>query len=99
MGRLAVINRQSLAHGIGRSEKTFRGTGKRCSMKVAPRIGLAVLMFLLVNVVVIASGRATAPVQEKPPEKPAAISKDQPSAGKPSTAAAATFKAEKGPFK
>lgn len=68
-------------------------------MKVAPRTGLAVLMLFLASVVVIANGRATAPVQEKPPEKPAAKSKDQPSADKPSTAAPATVKVEKGPFK
>src|SRR5271157_3077992 len=99
MGRLAAIHQRGLDHAIRRSEMTFRGTGKRCSMKGAPRTGLVVLMFLLANVVVIASGRATAPVQEKPPEKPAAKSKDEPSADKSSIAAPATVKVEKGPFK
>ena len=68
-------------------------------MNGAPRTCLVVLMFLSASVVVIATGRATAPVQEKPPEKPAAKSKDQPSADKPVTAAPATVKVEKGPFK
>src|SRR5271157_5566124 len=99
MGRLAAIDQRGLGHAIRGSGMTFRGTGKRCSMKGARRRCLVVLMFLLANVVVIATGRATAPVQEKPPEKPAAKSKDEPSADKPSTAVPATVKVEKGPFK
>jgi len=68
-------------------------------MKGAPRTWLAVLLFVFASVVVIATGRATAPVQEKPPEKPAAKSKDEPSADKSSIAAPTIVKVEKGPFK
>src|SRR5271157_6233164 len=99
MGRLAAIDQRGLDHAIRQSEMTFRGTGKRCSMKGAPRTGLAVLLFVFASVVVIATGRATAPVQEKPPEKPAAKSKDEPAADKSSPAAPATVKVERGPFK
>src|SRR5208282_4124659 len=99
MGRLAAIDQRGLGHAIRGSGMTFRGTGKRYSMKGARRRCLVVLMFLLANVVVIATGRATAPVQEKPPEKPVAKSKDEPSADKLSTAAPTIVKVEKGPFK
>ncbi len=68
-------------------------------MKGAARTGLLVVMFLLANVVVIATGRATAPVQEKPPEKPAVKSKDEPAADKSSPAAPTIVKVEKGPFR
>jgi multidrug efflux pump subunit AcrA (membrane-fusion protein) len=68
-------------------------------MKVAARTCLAVLLFVFASVVVIATGRATVTVQEQPPEKPAAKSKDEPSADKPGTATPATVKVEKGPFK
>src|SRR5271166_1800462 len=98
MGRLAAIHQRGLDRTIRQSEMTFRGTGKRCSMKGAPRRGLAVLLFVFASVVVIATGRATAPVQEKPPEKPVAKSKDERSADKPSTAAPTIVKVEKGPF-
>ncbi len=68
-------------------------------MKGAPRTGLLVLMFFLANVVVIATGRATAPAQEKSPEKSAAKSKDEPAADKSATAAPAIVKVDKGTFK
>src|SRR5208337_2090211 len=71
----------------------------RYSMKGAPRTWLAVLLFVFASVVVIATGRATAPVQEKPPEKPAAKSKDEPAADKSATAAPAIVKVDKGTFK
>ena len=68
-------------------------------MNSAPRTGLVVLMFLLANVAVMACSRAAAPLQEKPPEKPVASSKDEPAANKPSVVTPATVKVEKGPFK
>jgi multidrug efflux pump subunit AcrA (membrane-fusion protein) len=68
-------------------------------MKLEPRAGSTVLMLFLASVVVIAGGRGSSAVQEKPPEKLAAKPKVETPAATASPAAPATVKVEKGPFK